>query len=505
MNCGPSAVSRRMPGHDARRRDRDVPRAEAEPARIVERLDRGQDPVEVEQRLAHAHEHDVREPAAFGRQPALGVARLVDDLGDLEVAPEPELAGGTERAADRAAGLARDAQRVPFAGRAARRVVHQHRLDEGAVVEPMEGLLGLAAVGQPDLGVRDRVEPEVVAPARRAADAGSVRIAAASVDAAVLPDGVGDLAGAVRRLALRLDPGGQLVRREAGDPGRRGRSVTGRCYCRRSPAGRGRRRPRTSALPPAGWTSTSRSRPPSPVPNPSPSKVPDAADRRAAPARPRQTMSRPSGRLDERARPRLVGADLALQLGRRSRVGSRRPSSRRSGRVSVAPSSGCGGRRSCRAATDRDAAASRSAAATSQRRLELRRRSRRRRARTASAPRSGPVSSPASMRIRVTPVSVSPARIAAGMGVAPRCRGSSDGWRLSAPCATVEQRRPARSGRSRRGRSGPVRSASSRRSHRASRSRSGVRIGRTSEVDGGVVDRRRRHAATAGRPVVAGP
>ena len=105
------------PGHDPGRRDRDVPRAQAEPARVVERLDRRQHPVEVEQRLAHAHEHDVRQALAVGREPARGVADLVDDLGDLEVAPEPELAGGAERAADGAAGLARDAQRVPLARR----------------------------------------------------------------------------------------------------------------------------------------------------------------------------------------------------------------------------------------------------------------------------------------------------------------------------------------------------------------------------------------------------
>ena len=95
-------------------------RAEPEAARIVERLDRRQHPVEVEQRLAHAHEHDVGEVAAVGREPALRVARLVDDLGDLEVAPEPELARRAERAADRTAGLARDAQRVPLARAAPR-------------------------------------------------------------------------------------------------------------------------------------------------------------------------------------------------------------------------------------------------------------------------------------------------------------------------------------------------------------------------------------------------
>ena len=51
-----------------------------------------------------------RLPSAARRRD--GEADLVDDLGGLEVAPEPELAGRAERAADGAAGLARDAQRV---------------------------------------------------------------------------------------------------------------------------------------------------------------------------------------------------------------------------------------------------------------------------------------------------------------------------------------------------------------------------------------------------------
>ena len=57
---------------------------------------------------------------------------------------------------------------------AAGRVVHQDRLDEGAVGQAMEGLLGLAAVGDPELGVADGVEAESPrrAPSRR--PAGSV-------------------------------------------------------------------------------------------------------------------------------------------------------------------------------------------------------------------------------------------------------------------------------------------------------------------------------------------
>ena len=147
-----------MPGHHAGRRDRDVPRAQPEPAPVVERLDGGQHPVEVEQRLAHAHEHDVGQPLPGRDQPARRDAHLVDDLGHLEVAPEAELAGRAERAADRAAGLARDAQRVALARSGPRRVVHQDRLDEGPVGQPMERLLGQPAIRLAHLGIGDGVE-----------------------------------------------------------------------------------------------------------------------------------------------------------------------------------------------------------------------------------------------------------------------------------------------------------------------------------------------------------
>ena len=71
---------------------------------------------------------------------------------------------------------------------------------------------------------------------------------------------------------------------------------------------------------------------------------------------------------------------------------------------------------------------------------------------------------PASMRNSVTPVSVSPAAIAAGIGVAPRWRGSSDGCRLRKPCrGSVQDARPAGSGRSRRAPRASGRSGSDRR------------------------------------------
>ena len=112
-----------------------------------------------------------------GRRPRAGRPRtdLVDDLGRLEVAAEAELTGRTERAADRAAGLARDAHRVPLAGPAAGRVMHQDRLDERAVRQPVERLLGQAAVGRRALG-RPRVSSRKAASSCARSAPGSVRI-----------------------------------------------------------------------------------------------------------------------------------------------------------------------------------------------------------------------------------------------------------------------------------------------------------------------------------------
>ena len=242
-------------GHDPGGRDRDMARAEAEPAAVVQRLDGGQHPVEVEQGLTHAHEHDVGEPLPGRDQPARRETYLVDDLGHPEVAPEAELAGRAEWAADRAAGLARDAQRVPFARTGPRRIMHQDRLDEGAIGEPMERLLGQAAVRLAHLGIGDGVEAErsiegLAQWGRKRPDVGRApRIAA--------PNRVADLARSVGRLPACGEPGGQHVRGQAGDP----RSFV-KCHesdasaavptipvCPRRNASQGMR------LPPAGWTS----------------------------------------------------------------------------------------------------------------------------------------------------------------------------------------------------------------------------------------------------------
>jgi hypothetical protein len=119
VNCGPSAVSRRIPGTTP---DVDTvmwraPRPKR--IRIRQRRDGLQDPIQVEQRLAHAHEHDVGQaPAAIGASRRAAVADLVDDLGRGQVAAEAELAGRAERAAHGAAALAGDAHGVALAVRA---------------------------------------------------------------------------------------------------------------------------------------------------------------------------------------------------------------------------------------------------------------------------------------------------------------------------------------------------------------------------------------------------
>ena len=345
-----------MPGTTPGRRDRDVARAEAEPPRVVERLDGGQHAVEVEQRLAHAHEHDVRQALAVRGEPAGGVADLVDDLGGLEVAPEPELAGGAERAADRAAGLARDAQRVPLA-RAGRGPGSASGRD--SISAPSASRWSAFSVRPPsaDVGARcrrpcrsgSRASSAVAERRRQRPDL------VGSVDAAVRPDRVGDLAGAKAgspRSATQAASSSGVERRT-----RPGRSVAssrvdasaGRSRARtigaaddRRPAAQ--RTPPTVIAPAAGRLDLDRAAAASAVADAEAAHrrtMPRRPVRRRPPTRAAQTTRRPDRRVDERARPRLVGADLALELDRRP-PGSSRPSSRRSGRVSVAPSSGCG-------------------------------------------------------------------------------------------------------------------------------------------------------------------
>lgn len=93
--------------------------------------------------------------------------------------------------------------------------MHQHGLDQCVVAKPVQRLFGQAAIGDPNLRVADGVEPERLAqratqPDGQGSDRGYVR------PAAVVPGGIGDLAGAVRRLALGAHPIGEIIGRETG-------------------------------------------------------------------------------------------------------------------------------------------------------------------------------------------------------------------------------------------------------------------------------------------------
>ena len=229
-----------------------------------------------------------RRPSAD--QPARREADLVDDLGGLEVAPEAELAGRAERAADGAAGLARDAQRVPLARPGPRRVVHQHRFDERAVGEAVERLLGQAAVGRraPRCRRRCRSGRRRRAPSRRPA---GQRRGSSAAPSRPPPSHTAsrDLAGAVRRLAALDEPRGER-RRGSGRraPGRvvGGHGADASAAARRPTIPRRdrgtKRRPTPSAVPPAGWTSWSEQLAVGGRQSPPGSKTPGAAGRRRA-------------------------------------------------------------------------------------------------------------------------------------------------------------------------------------------------------------------------------
>jgi hypothetical protein len=192
---------------------------EPEPLRVGQRLDGIQHPVEVEQRLAHPHEHDIGQPAAVDGQSPRGATDLIDDLRRFEVARQAQLPGRAERAADRAAGLRRDAQRVALALPGSCRVAHQDGLHQRPVGEPVERLLGQAGVGKEELRIRDGVPSELrierVPEWRRQGPhvAGGRRVRA--------PQPVGDLPGPERWLAARREPRLEDCRVERGQSGAR--------------------------------------------------------------------------------------------------------------------------------------------------------------------------------------------------------------------------------------------------------------------------------------------
>ena len=387
-------------GHDARGRDDDVPRPQAEPARVGQDGHGLQDAVEVQERLAHAHEDDVRQAAAaVGGEAAGGVADLVDDLGRLEVAPEAQLAGGAEGAADGAAGLAGDAEGVALA--MDRPALRRRALAPGSASAPTRSgprrtsRWSVFSVRPPSATLTSSsaiVSIRKASARRDRSGAGRVRISSA-VAACGAPDGVADLSGPIGRLTLGREPLLELAVGQAAQAGAgvrdcrgvaRGRGGSaaglvagatvaapasdspvasvgsqGRDYRTPSPAGRPRGaaarslgQPRRSSAAAtracrrvgprpgrAGPLAVASARPSRPAATSRPATSPGSHGRDVGPPHdepPARSVS------EVAARPGLVGADLPLQLDRGPQSGSSSPSSRRSGRVSVTPSAGCG-------------------------------------------------------------------------------------------------------------------------------------------------------------------
>ena len=224
-----------MPGHDPGGRDGDVARARARTgggslsasiaASTRSRLSSGS-PMPMNTMLVR------RWPSATSRREAKRTWSTISATSRSR--PNPSSPGGAERAADRAAGLARDAQGVPFARPGPRRVVHQDRLDERAVAEPVERLLGQPAVGVLQLGVGDGVEAEVGV--ERLAEGGGQRQELVGRGRSRRPRRASrDLAGAVAGLAARGEPGREGV---GGEPGQAGPRVGGHGSDASAPRGR---------------------------------------------------------------------------------------------------------------------------------------------------------------------------------------------------------------------------------------------------------------------------
>ncbi len=131
-------------------------RRQPEPRRVVEQATGAERLVVVVERLAHAHEDDVGDPAlALGAKDAGEVQDLVDDLLGRQVPPQPEPAGGAEAAPDGAADLRRDAD-----GGAARHE-HEDGFDRMAVRRREERLARRASRrgARLHLHERDRRQP----------------------------------------------------------------------------------------------------------------------------------------------------------------------------------------------------------------------------------------------------------------------------------------------------------------------------------------------------------
>ena len=170
------------------------------PRGVVEDRQRRVDRLPVHERLAHAHEHDVRRDERRVEQREL--AHLSGDLERREVAREAHRAGRAERALQRAPRLRRDAERQAVA------VGDRDGLDRLAVGEPEEELLRAVARPLPR-GEREPRQLEVRGEQRRGTPSGSSVIS--SNDATgLLPQARDHLRRPVRGLPVR---GGELAQR----------------------------------------------------------------------------------------------------------------------------------------------------------------------------------------------------------------------------------------------------------------------------------------------------
>ena len=121
-------------------------------------------------------------------------------------------------------------------------------------------------------------------------------------------------------------------------------------------------------------------------------------------------------------------------------------------------------------------------------------RSRRARSRVRVHANTGPVSRPASIRMRHTPVSASPASIARSTGAAPRQRGSSEKCRFTKPCGSASSNETGSSWPN--ATTTPSAAPLARTSSTTSRAFSGVRTGEP-ELERGPLHRRRFGARAA--------
>ena len=128
-------------GNDADGGDGDLTPAEGAEAVVGESIDGGEDVVEVEHRLAHAHENDRLELAADGEGFAAEGEELLHDFAGCEVSLETCLGGCAKIATHGTANLRGNAA----GGAVGAEVRHQHGLDGAAVVEAEEEFRG--AVG----------------------------------------------------------------------------------------------------------------------------------------------------------------------------------------------------------------------------------------------------------------------------------------------------------------------------------------------------------------------